>query len=129
MSTSNQTTRPSSSNFTSIYNTALEEYKRLTGKDLHIHPFAVVFDVCNTPETVLNVFRRQAQAFEKFRAGEDKLMRWLNPTVHVLFTLSAVLGEAINLVSPLFLHRVFLRHLSLSHFQTQSSPVLEFSSR
>ena len=128
MSTSNQKTPLPSSNFTSIFNTALEEYKRLTGKDLHFHPFAVAFGVCNTPEAILNVFQRQAQAFEKFRA-EDKLMRWLNPTVHVLFRLSAVLGEAIDLVSPLFLHRVFLRQLFLSHFQTQSSPVLEFSSR
>jgi hypothetical protein len=51
---SNQTTRPVS-NFTSIFDAALEEYKRLTGKHLHTHPFATAFDVCSTPETILDL--------------------------------------------------------------------------
>jgi hypothetical protein len=100
---SNQTPRPVS-NFTSIFDAALEEYKRLTGKNLHTHPFAAAFDVCNTPESILNVFQRQAQAFDVFHKGDDKLMIWLNPTVHVLFTLSATLGEGIGLVSLSFLY-------------------------
>jgi hypothetical protein len=115
---SNQTTRPVS-NFTSIFDAALEEYKRLTGKNLHTHPFATAFDVCSTPETILDVFRRQARAFDAFHQGDDKLMIWLNPTVHVLFTLSATLGEGIGLVSLSFLYCVCSNALSLAIFTRQ----------
>lgn len=104
MSTTKQTTSPSnSSNFTQIFDTAIDEYKKLTKEDLRTHPFATAFDVCNTPDTILDVFRGQAQAFHGFREGDEKLMKWLDPTVHLLFTLSATLGEGIGLVSPSFL--------------------------
>jgi len=105
MSTRNQTTHlsASTSNFTSIFDSAVDEYKRLTKKDLHTHPFAAVFDACKSPNTILDVFRKQAQDFDRFRKGNEKLMKWLNPTVHILFTLSATLGEGIGLVSQPFI--------------------------
>ncbi|KAI0280752.1 hypothetical protein BGY98DRAFT_961617 [Russula aff. rugulosa BPL654] len=34
----------------------------------------------------MDVFRRQAQAFDKFRKDDDKLMVWLTPVVNILFT-------------------------------------------
>jgi hypothetical protein len=109
-STRKQTTGPSdSSNFTQIFDTAVDEYKKLTKEDLRTHPFATAFGVCNTPDTILDVFRGQAQAFHGFREGDEKLMKWLDPTVHLLFTLSATLGEGIDLVSlsfPLFISEV-----------------------
>ena len=99
MSTSNQAAAdPLTSNFVPIFNAALDEYKRLTGQDLHTHPFSAAFDTCNSPDTVLVVFQKQAQAFDRFRKGDDKLMKWLTPTVNVLFTLSGTLGEGIGLV-------------------------------
>jgi len=95
---------PSTGNFTSIFNSAINEYKRLTKQDLLTHPFAAEFDACNSPDLILVVFRKQAQAFDKFREGDEKLMEWLNPTVHALFTLSVNLAEGIGLVSRLFFH-------------------------
>ena len=57
MSTSKQATSPSdSSNFTQIFDTAVDEYKKLTKEDLRTHPFATDFDVCTTPDTILDVF-------------------------------------------------------------------------
>jgi len=47
----------------------------------------------------MNVFRTQAQTFDNFRKGNEKLLTWLDPIVHVLFTFSATLGEGIGLVS------------------------------
>jgi hypothetical protein len=47
----------------------------------------------------MNVFQKQAQAFDKFRKGNDKLMAWLTPIVNILFTFSGTLGEGIGLVS------------------------------
>jgi hypothetical protein len=113
MSSDNQTTCPSAlvSNFTQIFNTAIDEYKKLTKEDPRTHPFAAAFNVCNTPDTILDVFRTQAQAFDRLREGDDKLMRWLNPTVQVLFTLSATLGEGISLVRPSFLPAFYSQHI------------------
>ena len=104
MSASNQVAGPSTDNFTkftSIFNAASNEYLRVTGKRLDIHPFAAQLDTCCSPEAVSNVLRSQVQAFKKFREGDEKLMTWLNPTVNILFAFSGTLGEGIGLVSRL----------------------------
>ena len=99
MSASNQTAGPSTDNFTAIFNAALNEYRMLTGKSLDKHPFAAQLDSCQNPEAVSNVLRTQAEAFSKFRKGDERLMAWLDPTIHILFTFSDTLGEGIGLVS------------------------------
>ncbi len=99
MSTSHQTTDRSSANFTAIFDTAANQYKTLTKQDLGTHPFAAAFENSSSPDSVLDVFRTQAQAFNKFRKGDDKLMAWLTPIVHILFTFSGTL-DGIGLVSP-----------------------------
>jgi len=101
MSTTGRTASPSQStdNFTAIFQAASREYQRVTGKPLDTHPFSKQLDSCNSPEAVSNVLRTQAQAFSKFRQGDEKLMAWLDPTVNILFTFSATLGEGIGLVS------------------------------
>ena len=98
MSTCNQTTDLSTANFTAIFDAASSEYKRLTKQDLEAHPFAVAFENSNSPDSVMKIFRKQAQAFDKFRSGDDKLMAWLIPIVNILFTFSGTLGEGIGLV-------------------------------
>ena len=99
MSTSNQTAGPSTNNFTAIFNAALEEYQRSTGKRLDTHPFAAQLDTCKNPEAISNVLRTQTRVFSKFRDGDERLMAWLDPTIHILFTFSDTLGEGIGLVS------------------------------
>ncbi len=101
MSVSNQTAGPSTDNFTSIFNVATEEYQKLTGRRLDIHPFAAQLDTCQNPEAISNIFRVQAQAFSKILNGDERLMAWLDPTIHILSTFSAMLGEGIGLVSNL----------------------------
>jgi hypothetical protein len=100
MSTSSQAANidPSSPKFASIFDAALAEYKTLTRQDLHAHPFAAAFDTCDSPDAVLNIFRKQALVFDSFRKGDDKLMKWLTPTINILFALSGTLGEGIGLV-------------------------------
>jgi fungal STAND N-terminal Goodbye domain len=107
MSLTNNTAEPSRSNdnFAAIFQAALSEYETLTGKPLHTHPFAAQFDSCDNPEAISDVLRSQAQAFNKFRKADEKLMTYLDPTVHVLFTFSATLGEGIGLVSR-FIHPI-----------------------
>jgi hypothetical protein len=125
MSASNQTAGPSTDNFTAIFNAALIEYQTLTGKPLDSHPFASQLDTCQNTEAVSNLLRTQAQAFSKFRKGDERLMAWLDPTIHILSTFSDTLGEGISLVSNLVhLHMTVLGRpvLSHSHLQNRSLP-------
>jgi hypothetical protein len=103
MSTSNQTTSPSTSNnnFAAIFDAASIEYQRITRKHLDTHPFAAQIDACDSPKAVSDLLRTQAQAFSKFHKADEKLMAWLDPTVNILFVFSATLGEGIGLVRHL----------------------------
>jgi len=67
----------------------------VTGKRLDNHPFTAQLDTCDSPGAVSDLLRTQAQAFSKSRKSDEKLMAWLDPTVHIL---SATLGERIGLV-------------------------------
>ena len=98
MSASNQTAGPSTGDFPSIFNAALNEYQRLTKKSLDTHPFAAQLDTCHNPEAISILFRTQAQAFSRFREGDERLMEWLDPTIHILSTFSDTLGEGIGVV-------------------------------
>ena len=95
MSVTHQTASPSTNNFTAVFNAAEAEYKKITGKRLDTHPLAAELDSCHSPEDIFNLLRSQAQAFSKFRKGDEKLMKWLEPTVNILFTFSDTLGEVI----------------------------------
>lgn len=100
MSAANQAVGPLQiDNFAAIFNAATSEYQRVTGNRLDDHPFSTQLDSCDSPEAVSNVLRTQAQAFGKFGKGNEKLMAWLDPIVHILFTFSDTLGEGIGLVS------------------------------
>jgi hypothetical protein len=46
----------------------------------------------------LGAFRDQAQALDKFRKADDKLMASLTPIVNILFTFSGALEEGVGLV-------------------------------
>jgi len=129
MSTIDQVAGPgpsrSTDNFAAIFQAAASEYESVTGNRLDAHPFATEFDNCDSPEAILNVFRTQAQTFDKFRKGDEKLLTWLDPIVHVLFTFSATLGEGIGLVShPIYSVEPFfdIRSFSHSHLAKLSLP-------
>jgi len=115
MSTNHQVAGPSGDNFTAIFNAASTEYYSVTGKRLETHPLAAQIDTCRNPEAVSNLLRTQAQAFSKFRQADEKLMAWLDPMVHILFTFSATLGEGIGLVGRL-IHSALLFLIKFSAF-------------
>jgi hypothetical protein len=85
------------SNFQLIINNALDEYKKRTKKDLRAHPLVAELQSCNIPSAILSVFQQQVQ-LDELRRSDDRWTRWLDPTVNVLFTLSATLGEGVGLV-------------------------------
>ncbi|SRR6266702_3097291 len=97
MSSSFQTPA-SSSQFESILDAALNEYKKKTGNDLLDNWLAKELQSCDSVEAVLGIIQGQAEAFDKFRIGDKKLMKWVGSSVHVLYTISATLGEGVGMV-------------------------------
>jgi hypothetical protein len=102
-------TSTSHSNFVSIFDAALESYKRKTKKDLASHPLLPTLQSCDSPEAILSVFREQIPAFSQFQNGDDGLTKWVAPTVKVLYAFSETLGQGIGLVNiETFLREEFL---------------------
>jgi len=88
--------------FPAIFEAALKDYTKKTGKDLRVHPFASRIDSCDSPDSILDIFQEQAREFDEFRKGDTNLFKWLNPIVRVLHTLSTnkVLKDSASSVSP-----------------------------
>jgi len=91
-------TSTSHSNFVPIFNAALESYKRKTKKDLASHPLLPSLRSCDSPEAVLTVLRDQIPAFNQSQNGDDRLTKWVSPTVNVLYAFSATVGQGVGLV-------------------------------
>ena len=92
-------TSTSNSNFASIFNAALESYKRKTNKDLTEHPLLPSLQSCDSPEAILTVLREQIPAaFNQSQNGDDRLTKWVSPTVNVLCAFSATVGQGVGLV-------------------------------
>ncbi|KAI9448938.1 hypothetical protein BJY52DRAFT_1193023 [Lactarius psammicola] len=98
MSSPPQTTTAESSNFKSMLDAALDEYKKKTGNDLPTHWLADKLRTSESVDAVLDILRDQAKAFE--RSDDQKLMKWIDPLVHVLYTFSGALGDGVSLAFP-----------------------------
>ncbi|KAI0000832.1 NACHT domain-containing protein [Russula compacta] len=88
----------SSSNFQFIFNNALKEYERKTKKDLLAHPLAAQLQACSSPTAILAVLQQQVQQLDQSQTTDDRLTRWLDPTINVLYAFSGTLGEGVGLV-------------------------------
>ncbi|KAI9429969.1 hypothetical protein H4582DRAFT_2133976 [Lactarius indigo] len=97
MSSPSQTAAPSSI-FKSMLDAALDEYKKKTGKNLLAHWLADELKSCESVDGVLNILRDQAKTFEP--SGDQKLMKWIDPLVHVIYTFSGALGDGVSLAFP-----------------------------
>ncbi|KAH9055790.1 ankyrin repeat-containing domain protein [Lactarius deliciosus] len=99
MSTSLQ---PSSStpNYHPIFEKALKEYKKKTGKDISTHPLAEEINGCSSIEAILTVLQGKANELNQSQSSDERLTKWLTPTVNVLNALSTTLGEGVGTVFP-----------------------------
>jgi hypothetical protein len=96
MSQANAT--PSSSpDFQLIFNNALDAYKKRTKNDLLAHPLVGQLQNCTSSSDVLALIHQQVQGFQR---DDDRLTKWLDPTVRVLYAFSETLGEGVSLVCP-----------------------------
>ncbi len=88
-------TSSSHSNFVSIFDAALETYKRKTKQDLTLHPLISTLQSCHSPDAILTVLRDQIPAFDPSQSCDDGLTKWVIPTVNVLFSFSETVSKGI----------------------------------
>ena len=88
----------SSSNIERIFLAALKSYKKKTKQDLKNHDLFQQLEACDSPASILAVI--QADQFDSSRTeSNDRLNKWLLPTINVLSAFSDTLGEGISLVN------------------------------
>ena len=85
--------------FISVFDNALKVYEEKTGKDLSSNPLLHRIETCYSPDDIITLLRQQIPRSYKSQSGDDKLTRWLNPTVNVIKAVSANIGGAVALVS------------------------------
>jgi hypothetical protein len=96
------TATTSTSNYQVIFDSALDTYKKKTKKDLRSHPLLPRLQTCNSPDAVLAVLREQIPVFDQSHntsSTNDRLTKWLDPTVDVLYAFSQAIGAGVSLVS------------------------------
>ena len=89
----------SSASFETIFTDASKEYKRQTKRDIASHPLATRLQSCDSPQAVLAVLRDQVQKFDQSQSVDEKWVKWVDPTVNVLYAFSGTLGNGVGLVS------------------------------
>ena len=89
-------TATSSTDFETIFKAALEAYKQQTKTDISSHPLAIELQPCDSPSAILSVLRAQVQVFDQSQSAGEKLTKWLDPTVNVLYAFSAALGNGVG---------------------------------
>jgi hypothetical protein len=94
------TATTSFSNYQSIFDNAIQAYKKKTKKDLRSHPLFDKLQNCGSPDAVLNILYEQILGFDQSCGTDDALTKWLDPTVNILCTFSGVIGGGIGLASP-----------------------------
>jgi hypothetical protein len=91
-------TPPSSPNFQLVFNNALRAYERRTKRDLLAHPLAAQLQGCDSPSAILAIIHQQVEGLYQSQGADERLTKWLNPTVNVLYAFSATLGQGVGLV-------------------------------
>ena len=86
--------------FQTIFQAALKSYRKQTKSDLLAHPLASQLQSCDSTAAVLAILQDQVREFDKSHSGDDRLTKWLGPTVNVLWTFSGAIAGGVGLVSP-----------------------------
>ena len=99
ISTPTHPTRPSSSDFKVIFEKAFEAYRKQTKQDLTAIPLFSQLQACDSPAAILTILQGQVDQFIQSRSGDERLKRWLSPTINVLYAFSATIGAGVGLVN------------------------------
>ena len=100
LSTMSQTSpkMTSRSNYQVIFDSALEAYKKKTGKDLTSNPLLCNIETCHSPDAILAVLRAQTRGLSRPQNDGDEPLTWLNPIINVVNSFSDTVGGGVGLV-------------------------------
>jgi predicted DsbA family dithiol-disulfide isomerase len=82
--------------FQVILNEALADYQKVTKVEISTSPFAADFEQSNSPDDILQILQRRANAFQEYRDGDRKLISYLEPAVGIIQTFSKIIQEAVS---------------------------------
>ncbi|KAN0133861.1 hypothetical protein V8E53_008293 [Lactarius tabidus] len=88
----------SSSNFNAIFEKAIKEYTKKTKQDLTAHPLTTQLKACDSPAAIVTILQDQIDQFRRSHRGDERLQKWLNPTINVLYAFSATLGQGVGMI-------------------------------
>ncbi|KAN0139385.1 hypothetical protein V8E53_002886 [Lactarius tabidus] len=91
-------TTAASSHFQNIFQAALKSYQKQTKEDLLAHPLASQLQSCDSTTSILAILQDQVRESDKSPSGDERLTKWLGPTVNVLFAFSAAVSGGVSLV-------------------------------
>ena len=78
-----------------IFKEAMEIYQKKTKKDLTSHRLTSKLQSCSGPDAIIDMLRNMLGA----QSTDEKLTKWLDPTVNVLCAFSDTIGSAAGLVT------------------------------
>ncbi|KAH9010699.1 hypothetical protein EDB85DRAFT_1901765 [Lactarius pseudohatsudake] len=78
-----------------IFRAAVKAYEKRTKTDIATHPLAAQLKSCDNPGAIVAVLRAQVQ---RYQSADEKLTKWLDPTVNVLHAFSETIGNAVGLI-------------------------------
>ena len=87
-----------SSSFEAIFQAAITSYQKQTKNDLCAHPLASQLQDCDSTNAILAILHDQVQQFDKSHSSDERLTKWLGPTVNVLNAFSATISGGVSLV-------------------------------
>ena len=93
------TAASSTSRFQAIFQAAIKSYQKQTKQDLLAHPLASQLQDCDSTDAILVILQDQVGQFDKSHSGDERLTKWLGPTVNVLNAFSATISGGVSLVS------------------------------
>ena len=111
--------------FQSNFNEALDEYKKKTGKDLITHPLTAEIKHCESPEAILAVLEGKANDLNQSQSSDERLTKWLAPTVNALNSLAPTLGQGFGMVCLACRCITTVLTLTLRYFPLLKSSFLE----
>ena len=98
MSQTTTTTDDVSSRFQALFQSALKSYQKQTKADLLTHPLVSQLQSCDSTTDIVAILQDQIRDLDKSRIGDERLVKWLNPTVNVLSAFSATVSGGVSLV-------------------------------
>ena len=87
-----------SSRFQALFQAALKSYQKQTKADLLAHPLISQLQSCDSTVAIVAILQDKLGDLEKSRSGDERLTKWLNPTVNVLSAFSATVSGGVSLV-------------------------------